>query len=80
MEKTYISSECVKYIGWIGGLCYAILMITCWCILMVTFPGYSDITKLIEWVENTYNPIFELSDIIWVVFNFLSTVVTIVGI
>ncbi len=46
---------------------------------MVTFPGYTD-TKLMEWVNNTYNPISEFSGIIWAVFNFVSIVVTIVGI
>ncbi len=80
MEKSFISPNCVKYIGWTGGLCYAIFMITCWCISMATFSGYSDITKLIEWVDNIFNPISYLSNIIWGVFNILSTIITIVGI
>ncbi len=80
MEFTCLSPDCVKYIGWIGGLGYAILMITFWCILMATFPGYYDITKLTEWVEKIYNPISNLSDRIWGVFNILSAIVTFIGI
>jgi hypothetical protein len=79
-EKTFLSPDCVKYIGWTGGLCYAVIMITCWCILMGTFPGYSDTAKLTEWYDNTLLPNLVLSQIIWVVFNVVSTTVTIVGI
>jgi hypothetical protein len=46
---------------------------------MVTFPGWTD-TKAMEWLDNTYEPIIYLSNIIWGVFNILSTIVTIVGI
>jgi hypothetical protein len=47
---------------------------------MITFPGYSDIAKLIEWYENFFDPISYFNTIIWAVFNLLSTIVTIVGI
>jgi hypothetical protein len=80
LKVNYISSECVKYTEWIGGLCYAIFMITCWFISMVTYPGYSNISKLTKWYHNTYGPIGFWSNIIWAVFNILSTLVTIVGI
>ncbi len=79
LEVTYISSECVQYIGWTGGLCFSVCMITCWCIWMVTFPGWTE-TKLTEWFENTFNPIDELTRIIFGVFNIVSTMVTIIGI
>jgi hypothetical protein len=65
--------------GWVGGLCYALIMVTCWCILMATFPGVSD-PKLTEWNDNTYVPIVEWSLIIWAAFNIVSTYITIVGI
>jgi hypothetical protein len=79
-EKTCVSPDCVKYIGWIGGLCYAVIMITCWCILMVTFPEFSDIAKLLVWYDFLFDPIVSLSSKIWAVFNMVSTMVTIVGI
>ncbi len=47
---------------------------------MVTFPGYSDVSKLTEWFDNTFSPIIYLNDMIWRVFNIVSTMVTIVGI
>jgi hypothetical protein len=46
LESNCLSLNCVKWIGWTAGLCYAILMITCWCILMATFPGYTDTKSL----------------------------------
>jgi hypothetical protein len=46
---------------------------------MVTFPGWTE-TKLTEWFENTFNPIDELTRIIFGVFNIVSTMVTIIGI
>ncbi len=50
LEETRLSLACIKYTGWIGGLCYVVFMITCWFILMVTFPGYSDMPKFKEWI------------------------------
>jgi hypothetical protein len=55
-------------------------MIISWCIMIATFPGFSDIAKLTEWYDNTFYPNFELTNIIWAVFNLVSTMVTIVGI
>jgi hypothetical protein len=66
--------------GWVGGSCYTSIMVTCWCILMATFPGYINLAKLQEWYDNTFNPIDEWSNIIWAVFNTVSTMITIVGI
>jgi hypothetical protein len=80
IEVTCISTDCVKYTGWVGGLSYALFIISCWCIMMVTFPGYSDIAKFTEWYENTYYPILKLSIKIWGVLNIVSTIATIVGI
>ncbi len=79
-EATCLSLNCVKWMGWTGGLCYALLMISCWCILMATFPGYIDLAKLQEWYFNTFSPISQWSSIIWAVFNIVSTMLTIVGI
>ena len=45
LESTCLTLDCIKFIGWIGGLCFAIFMITCYSILMATFPGYTDIPK-----------------------------------
>jgi hypothetical protein len=64
---------------WVGGSCFAIFMVTCWCILMATFPGYSD-PKLQEWLESTYNLIYIWCNIIWAAFNTVSTMITIIGI
>ncbi len=47
---------------------------------MVTFPGYSHTAKLLEWSDQMLAPIYNLSNIIWAVFNIVSTMVTIVGI
>jgi hypothetical protein len=46
---------------------------------MVTFPGFSDIAKLLEWYDFMFDPIVYWSIIIWAVFNMVSTMVTIVG-
>jgi hypothetical protein len=78
-EVTYVSPDCIKYFGWTGGLFYVIFMIISWCLLLVTFPGWTD-TKEMEWYDDTFNPIIELSLITWAVFNFLSTIVTILAI
>ncbi len=80
LEESFLSSDCVKWMGWIGGSCFALLIITFWCILMASFPGYSNLAKLQEWYYNTFDQIFEWSSIIWGLFNILSTIVTIVGI
>jgi hypothetical protein len=47
---------------------------------MVTFPGYSDTAKLLEWSDFMFDPIINLSTIIWALFNMVSTIVSIVGI
>jgi hypothetical protein len=79
LESTCLSLDCVKRIGWTGGLCFAAFMITCWCVLMVTFPGLTD-PKYDEWHEKTFNPIYVCSYFLWGVFNTISTIVTILGI
>jgi hypothetical protein len=78
-ELTFISLNFVKFMGWFGGICFVLCMITCWSILMITFPGWND-TKLIVWNLKTYYPITDWGNIIWAVFNILSTLLTIVGI
>jgi hypothetical protein len=80
LKTTCLSLEYLKGIGWTGGLSYGILMIASWCILMATFPGYSDLAKFLKWYHKTCNPIRELSYIIWAVFNTIGTIVTISGI
>ena len=45
-EANWLSLERIKWMGWIGGSCFAILMLTCWCILMTSFPGYKDLAKI----------------------------------
>ncbi len=80
LQATWLTLDWVKWMGWTGGLCYALFIITCWCVLMATFPGYSDLVKLQEWFENTFHPIYTLSFIIWGVVNTVSTIVTILGI
>ena len=47
---------------------------------MITFPGFTDLANLKEWYDKTYDPISEMSKIVWGVFNTISTMVTIVGI
>jgi hypothetical protein len=79
-NSTWLSLDCVKWMGWIGGSFYAILLITYWCILIITFPGYKHLIKLQEWYDNTYIESTQRSVIIWVVFNTVSTIITIIGI
>jgi hypothetical protein len=79
-EATFLSSDCVQYIGWSGGLCFAACITTCWCIMMVTFPGYSDLAKLQGWYEKSFSPISKWCYIAWGFFNTISTIATIVGI
>ena len=77
---TCFSLDCVKWMAWTGGSCFAACIITFWCIAMATYPGYSDLTKLLEWYDNTFDPIDYWSNLIWGVFNTVSTMVTVVGI
>ena len=78
LQKTCLTSGCVKYTGWGVGLAYATAITTLNVWMMVSFPGYIDsngtIDQWYDWVDGLYTNLYLSITSIWSTLTITSTI------
>lgn len=79
LTPTRLTVKCITKLNWIGSIFFVVSLLSFWCILMATWPGYVSREELSNWFEKNLKVIV-LSSSIWFGYNIVGTCITFFGI
>jgi hypothetical protein len=79
-KKFAISTRTCELIKWSVIVFYLVVMVVLWLIVIISFPGYSDIMKFIDWNNTTDKYLKKVTTWIWLTLILSYTILTIVSI